>query len=151
RLARHVGHGGLLRAVVPEEPVGGLEDASASSGGVTHGLSKNLLVNRFAFRSYQRKRHGTATKLPPSLPAAPTRLAGRRRRPGVMRSVLRLLAIAAIFAVTSIAWVVLGGVMTSRSGSQSSELRSRVADLWGQPQHQAGPALSFEWVTPREV
>lgn len=68
-----------------------------------------------------------------------------------MRSALRLLAIAAIFIATSIGWLVLGGVMTSRSGSQSSELRHKVADLWGHPQAQAAPALAFEWTTEREV
>lgn len=68
-----------------------------------------------------------------------------------MRSALRLFAIAAIFLAASIAWLVLGGVMTSRSGSQSSELRNRVADLWGQPQTQSAPGLVFEWTSPRET
>ena len=68
-----------------------------------------------------------------------------------MRSALRLFSIAAIFAVTCIAWVVLGGVMSSRSGTQSYELRSRVSDLWGQPQEQTGPALAFEWTPTKEV
>jgi hypothetical protein len=67
-----------------------------------------------------------------------------------MRSALRLFAIAAIYLATSIAWVVLGGVMTSRSGTQSGEMRMKVADLWGQPQAQAGPSLTFEWDTPHE-
>jgi inner membrane protein involved in colicin E2 resistance len=62
-----------------------------------------------------------------------------------MRSAVRLLAIAVIFLATSIGWLVLGGVMSSRAGSQSSELRGRVAELWGQPQTQAAPALVFEW------
>lgn len=68
-----------------------------------------------------------------------------------MRSALRILAIVAVFGLTSIAWLVLGGVMSNRSSSQSSELRNRVADLWGQPQAQAGPALSFEWVVEKTV
>jgi inner membrane protein involved in colicin E2 resistance len=68
-----------------------------------------------------------------------------------MRSALRLLAILGIFVTTSVAWLVLGGVMGSRSGSQSYELRQRVADLWGQPQAQAGPALTFSWEAPRET
>jgi inner membrane protein involved in colicin E2 resistance len=68
-----------------------------------------------------------------------------------MRSALRLLAITAIFFTTSVAWLVLGGVMGSRSSNQSSELRQRVADLWGQPQAQAGPALTFAWNAPRET
>jgi inner membrane protein involved in colicin E2 resistance len=68
-----------------------------------------------------------------------------------MRSLLRLFAIAAVFIAASIGWVVLGGVMSSRAGSQSYELRSKVADLWGQRQAQTGPALTFEWNPTREV
>ncbi len=68
-----------------------------------------------------------------------------------MRSALRLFSIAAIFAVTCAAWVVLGGVMSSRSGAQSYELRSRVSDLWGLPQEQHGPSLAFEWTPTKEV
>ena len=68
-----------------------------------------------------------------------------------MRSALRLLAIAAIFIATSIGWLVLGGVMTSRSSSQSSELRNKVADLWGHPHKQSAPTLAFEWTTERET
>jgi inner membrane protein involved in colicin E2 resistance len=68
-----------------------------------------------------------------------------------MRSALRLFAIAAIFIVTSIGWLVLGGVMTSRFGSQSSELRNKVADLWGYPQTQRAPSLNVEWTSEREV
>jgi hypothetical protein len=64
---------------------------------------------------------------------------------------LRLFAIACIFGVTTLAWVVLGGAMTHRSGSQSDELRGQVTELWGKQQSQAGPALAFEYTTPREV
>jgi hypothetical protein len=66
-----------------------------------------------------------------------------------MKSALRLFAILVIYGVTCAAWLVLGGVTSSRSGAQSSELRGKVADLWGQPQAQAGPALRFAWVTER--
>ena len=68
-----------------------------------------------------------------------------------MRSALRLFAIAAVFAVTSIAWVILGGVMTSRSNAQTYDLRNKVSDLWGQRQSQRGPELSFEWTPTKEV
>ncbi len=68
-----------------------------------------------------------------------------------MRSAIRLFAIAAIFALTSVAWVVLGGVMSNRSGTQSEELRERVSDLWGNPQQQTGPGLVFEWTPTKEV
>jgi Inner membrane protein CreD len=68
-----------------------------------------------------------------------------------MRSALRLFAIAAIFVAASIGWVVLGGVMSSRSSVQSYELRNKVAGLWGQPQTQAGPALDFEWTQEKDA
>ena len=66
-----------------------------------------------------------------------------------MRSTLRFSAVAAIFLLACIGWGVLGDVMSRRSGAQSAELRSKVADLWGQPQRQTGPSLVFEWAHPR--
>lgn len=68
-----------------------------------------------------------------------------------MKNALRLLAVLGIFLGTSAAWLILGGVIGSRASSQSQELRGRVSDLWGSPQAQAGPALSFEWDTVRDV
>jgi hypothetical protein len=68
-----------------------------------------------------------------------------------MRSALRLLAIIVVFAATSIGWMVLGGVMSARSSSQTGELRNKVAELWGQPQAQSAPTLGFEWTTEREI
>lgn len=68
-----------------------------------------------------------------------------------MRAALRLFAIAAIFVLTSIAWVVLGGVMTNRSSTQTHALRGKVEGLWGQPQAQRAPTLEFEWTTLRDV
>jgi hypothetical protein len=68
-----------------------------------------------------------------------------------MRNALRIFAIIAVFALTSVAWLVLGAVMSDRSNAQSRELRGRVTELWGQPQAQAGPALSFEWVVEKNV
>jgi hypothetical protein len=68
-----------------------------------------------------------------------------------MRNALRLLAVAVIFAVASIAWLVLGGVMSSRSSAQGYGLRGKVADLWGQPQQQGAPGITFEQLVPREV
>ncbi len=68
-----------------------------------------------------------------------------------MQSALRLFAIAAIFIAASIGWVTLGGVMSSRSTSQSYELRNKVSDLWGQRQEQRAPALTFEHTETKEV
>ncbi len=68
-----------------------------------------------------------------------------------MNQFLRLLGIVGVFCFATVAWVVLGAVMTSRTGSQTTELRGKVADLWGQPHAQAGPAFGFEWTTPKDV
>lgn len=65
---------------------------------------------------------------------------------------LRLFAIGFIYAVTCVAWVVLGGVTDHRTRSQGHELRGAVADLWGQPQTQEAPTFTAEWpVTRQEV
>ncbi|APR77782.1 Hypothetical protein A7982_03129 [Minicystis rosea] len=68
-----------------------------------------------------------------------------------MRSAFRLFAVAVVFVITSIAWLVLGGVMSSRSNTQSNELRNKVSDLWGHPQAQSAPTLGFEWTTEQDV
>jgi len=68
-----------------------------------------------------------------------------------MNQILRALGVVGVFCLATVAWLVLGAVMTTRTGSQSSELRGKVADLWGQPHAQAGPAFGFEWTTPKDV
>jgi hypothetical protein len=68
-----------------------------------------------------------------------------------MSPILRIIGIIFAFCITSIGWMILGGVTSHRAGAQSSELRGEVADLWGSPQTQAAPTLSFAWVTEREV
>ena len=56
-----------------------------------------------------------------------------------------------VFVLASFAWMVLGGVMSTRSVSQSADVRNKVEGLWGQPQTQMAPALSFEWTPMRDV
>ncbi len=68
-----------------------------------------------------------------------------------MNHILRLIGVVGVFCFATVAWVVLGAVMTGRTSSQTTELRSKVADLWGQPHAQAGPAFGFEWTTPKDV
>jgi hypothetical protein len=68
-----------------------------------------------------------------------------------MRSLIRLFAIGVVFVVASIAWVVLGGVMSTRASAQTYDLRSRVEGLWGQRQAQTAPSLTFEWTPTKEV
>jgi hypothetical protein len=60
-----------------------------------------------------------------------------------MHPVLRIFGIGIVFVVTTIAWMVLGGVMQSRTSEQTNELQGRVSDLWGTPQNQAAPAFTF--------
>jgi inner membrane protein involved in colicin E2 resistance len=56
----------------------------------------------------------------------------------------RILALVTIFAATSVAWFILGGVTKSRTYSQDSTLRNAVGRLWGQPQKQQAPRLYYE-------
>lgn len=63
---------------------------------------------------------------------------------------LRLIGIAFVFGVTTVAWLILGGVTTQRTGDQAADLRGAVADLWGAPQAQEAPTFTAEWITTRE-
>jgi len=68
-----------------------------------------------------------------------------------MRLFVRIFWLAAIWAVTSIGWLTLGGIMGSRTAQQESELYGKVADLWGAPQQQQAPKLTFAWQTERTI
>ncbi|MCK6545736.1 inner membrane CreD family protein [Myxococcota bacterium] len=68
-----------------------------------------------------------------------------------MHPVLRIFGIGTVFAATSIAWLILGGVTQQRTREQSTKLEGEVDDLWGTAQVQQAPALTFEWRVPREV
>ena len=68
-----------------------------------------------------------------------------------MRSYLRMLGIAAVFFGATLAWLVLGGVTSERENTQTEKLRSKVQTLWGAPQRQAAPTLTFRWSTERSV
>ncbi|MDP2314638.1 MAG: inner membrane CreD family protein [Pseudomonadota bacterium] len=63
-----------------------------------------------------------------------------------MHPVLRLLGIFVVFLTTVAAWIVLGGIVTSRTQGQSMELDGRVSDLWGSLQTQDAPTFTEEWV-----
>lgn len=60
-----------------------------------------------------------------------------------MGGFLRLLGIGLVYFVTLVGWLVLGGVMQSRSSQQGDKLSSAVSALWGTPQTQAAPELTF--------
>lgn len=62
-----------------------------------------------------------------------------------MNGVLRILALVFVFCLASVAWMGLGGIMSSRTSRQGVELVGRVHDLWGQPQAQQAPTLTFSW------
>ena len=57
----------------------------------------------------------------------------------------RIAALSFIFVCTSVAWMILGATITSRTDSpQSSELKSRVAASWGTAQKQSPPTASYQ-------
>lgn len=62
-----------------------------------------------------------------------------------MREVIRLSALAAILVAATVCWMVFGGIMLGRSGSQESALHGAVADLWGQPLSQNAPTAQLTW------
>jgi hypothetical protein len=63
-------------------------------------------------------------------------------------SLKRIIALAAIYCLTCLAWVFLGGITHSRTISQKSGLSDEVASLWGQPHTQGAPSLKFRAISP---
>jgi hypothetical protein len=65
---------------------------------------------------------------------------------------LRLLAIAFIWLGCTLAWVILGGTLVSRTGDTSSSLDREVQLLWGPPGQQLPPTGTYaDTETTREV
>lgn len=62
----------------------------------------------------------------------------------------RIIAIAFIFGCTSVAWVILGGTIFSRTYSSDAVAENRVATTWGTRQNQAPPYASFTRIVPRK-
>lgn len=62
---------------------------------------------------------------------------------------LRLFAIAFILGIATIAWFLLGGSVTARSGEFDNRLAGEVAQLWGGPHRQTAPTVFVE--RPRQV
>lgn len=56
----------------------------------------------------------------------------------------RLGAILFIFIGTSVAWIILGGTVSTRSTTQDHKLRGAVGQLWGTMQQQPAPLASYE-------
>jgi inner membrane protein involved in colicin E2 resistance len=61
----------------------------------------------------------------------------------------RIIAIAFIFAGASVAWVILGGTIFSRTYDSGSELGERVVSLWGAPQAQSPPSAFVAHTEPK--
>lgn len=59
----------------------------------------------------------------------------------------RVFAIGVIWMVAATGWMVLGGVTQHRGSTQSSRMREDVQSLWGSPQSQRAPQLTFHWET----
>src|SRR5262245_43667834 len=64
-----------------------------------------------------------------------------------MSTTIRIIATIAILGAASVGWVALGAVTANRSASSGSHLGERVDELWGGPQTQTPPALTFRWQT----
>jgi hypothetical protein len=64
---------------------------------------------------------------------------------------LRIGALAVVFAIASCAWLLLGGMMTERTSEQQGDLYGSVSDLWGQPLDQNAPTITFQWQVPVET
>lgn len=61
----------------------------------------------------------------------------------------RIIAIAFIFACASVAWVVLGATIFSRTYDSGQELNSRVISTWGAPHTQSPPAATSQRIVPK--
>src|SRR5512147_1421559 len=68
-----------------------------------------------------------------------------------MYSVQRLVGIALVFIAAWVGWMILGTVTLGRTSEQHGRLESQVADLWGSPQVQTAPTLTFRWKEKRKV
>jgi hypothetical protein len=62
---------------------------------------------------------------------------------------IRVGAIALIWFVTSLAWMVLGGTVHSRTYSGDVNLRTKVQHIWGSPQVQMPPQATYTVLTQR--
>ena len=61
----------------------------------------------------------------------------------------RITAIAFIFVFTTIAWMILGATIFSRTYNSDDKLQHRVASVWGAPHAQSPPAATSERTVPK--
>lgn len=65
--------------------------------------------------------------------------------------VKRIVAIAAIFIFTSVAWAILGATIFTRTYNSDATAQGRVASTWGAPHTQAPPTATYIQIVPRTV
>ena len=58
--------------------------------------------------------------------------------------ILRILSLIAIFIATTIAWLILGSTINSRTHSSADRLGTRIQSVWGTPQLQVAPSCLRE-------
>ena len=63
----------------------------------------------------------------------------------------QIAALVFIFICTTIAWMILGGTISARTGSSNEQLQGRVASTWGTPQEQAPPTADYSVTEIRNV
>jgi len=57
----------------------------------------------------------------------------------------RMAAIAAIYLLVGLGWIVLGGSVSERTWNSDRRLKEQVSALWGSPQTQVSPQIAFVW------
>lgn len=62
-----------------------------------------------------------------------------------MKEMGRLIALAVVFSIAAMAWLVLGGVLSARTSAQERQLEGAVSELWGRPMAQEAPQVSLHW------
>ena len=55
----------------------------------------------------------------------------------------QIAALVFIFICTTIAWMILGGTISSRTNSSNEQLQGHVASTWGTPQEQTAPTADY--------
>lgn len=68
-----------------------------------------------------------------------------------MGGIKRVIGIGVIWCVAAVGWMVLGNVTEHRTREMGTKLQEGVESLWGNPQTQDAPALTFEWVVENNV
>ena len=63
----------------------------------------------------------------------------------------QLAALIFIFFCTTIAWMILGGTLSSRTSSSNEQLQGHVASTWGAPQEQHPPTAVYSVTETRSV